>query len=179
MSAADPHPRTSGAPVKTITRRAAAGLGALIAVSFGFVTGSASARVPASGTSQPSRHVGVPMGRHGFELPPEIRAGWVTFRAHTHDPVGHQLEGFRTRHGASAAQVVQDIKDAVSFDAATSVAGTAATRRDAVLVGGPSVDPATPAVVTIALRPGIYHFFDFDDFFTPEQRVTLHTVRVV
>ncbi len=126
-----------------------------------------------------SRHVSVPMGARGFGLPRRVHAGWVTFRAHTADPAGHQLEGFRTKGGASAAQVVDDIKRAVSFDTATSVAGTADTRRDAVLVGGPSVDPRTPVSVTIALPAGTYHFFDFDDFFTPDQQVTMHTLQVV
>jgi hypothetical protein len=126
-----------------------------------------------------SRHVSVPMGARGFALPRRVHAGWVTFRAHTLDPAGHQLEGFRTLGGATPTQVVDDIKRAVSFDPGTSVAGTADTRRDAVLVGGPSVDPRTPVSVTIALRAGTYHFFDFDDFFTPGQHVTLHTLQVV
>ena len=62
---------------------------------------------------------------------------------------------------------------------ATAIAGLADTRHDAVLVGGPSVDPATPVSVTVPLRAATYYFFDFNDFFTAEQQVTLHRMRVV
>lgn len=126
-----------------------------------------------------SRHVVVPMSRAGFSLPTRTHAGWVTFTTRTRDAEGHQLEGFRTRHGARPRQVVDDITRAVSSDQATSVAGTADTRRDAVLVGGPSADPVTPVSTTIALRAGTYWFFDFDDFFIPGKHVTLRRMDVV
>ena len=126
-----------------------------------------------------SRDLTVAVSSAGFILPERVQAGWVTFTATTHDADGHQLEGFRTKGGATAAQVVDDITRAVSFDQATSVAGTADTRRDAELVGGPGVDPVTPVSTTVALSAGTYYFFDFNEFFVPGQRVTLHRMDVV
>src|SRR6476469_3627219 len=92
---------------------AAAGVTAVLGLATAATAGTATA-CPVHG-----RHVAVPMSDAGFTLPEHTQAGWVTFTATTTDPQGHQLEGFRTRNGATPEQVVDDIKRAVSFDQAT------------------------------------------------------------
>ncbi len=122
--------------------------------------------------------VRVVMTTDGFRLPAVLPAGWVTFHASTPDAIGHQLDGFRLRAGASVADVVTGLHRAASYDLAESAAGTRAVARAADLVGGPAVDPVTGVAVSVWLPPGRYWFFDFDDPYTPGQEIRLHPVLV-
>ncbi|SEM42429.1 hypothetical protein [Streptacidiphilus jiangxiensis] len=113
------------------------------------------------------RTVTVDMTNKGFTLPREVRAGFVTFEVSTKDANGHDLQGVRLHKGVTQAQLIADIRLAVSPDPKTAAKGIRQVQRDATLVGGAAVEPSTVVDDTIPLCAGTYWFFDFGQFFVP------------
>lgn len=126
--------------------------------------------------------VDVPMTlADGFDLPDEVRAGWVTFDVSTPDDAPfflHYLQGFRLKHGASTDQVITDFRDALTGAPATAAKAIRDLERHADLVGGAAPSLDTTVSVTLPLTNGTYYFFDMNDFFVPGQQIILDRLKV-
>jgi hypothetical protein len=136
---------------------------------------AAQAATPDTSARKPIKVV---MTNAGFTLPKETRAGFVTFAVSTKDAGGHQLQGLQLHKGVSLAKFTAELRLAVSNNPAQAAAGISAVERDATAVGGASVEPSTGVDVTIPLCEGTYYFFDFNQVFVPNAKITYHRLEV-
>lgn len=114
----------------------------------------------------------------GFTLPASVRPGLVTFRVTTPETTYHGFQGFRTKNGATADQVVADLVEGLSGDTVRAAAGAHALLEHSTLIGG--VVPGAFGAIssTVLMTPGTYYFFDLNDIFIAGLVPRVHTMEV-
>lgn len=108
----------------------------------------------------------------GFSVPATVRPGLVTFRVGSPESGYHAIQGFATKNGATAQDVVNDLTEGLSGDRARQAAGARALLDHSTLIGTVVTTPRAPIEVTVLLKPDTtYYFFDLLDLFIPRTPV--------
>ena len=98
-----------------------------------------------------------------------VRAGIVRFRISTTNvPNGSSVDLFRLRRGVTLTQFAANFNKEFSEDAAVRASGTRALVRDAKFYGLASVQPDSPATVTVKLGAGTYYVAELVPGFKPD-----------
>jgi hypothetical protein len=114
----------------------------------------------------------------GFSLPSHVRSGFVTFKVSSPEDGYHGFQGFRTKNGATLADVMNDFTLGLLGDQAQNAEGARLLLQHATLIGGVVTSSFAPISVTVPMEPGTYFFVDLNDLFngvTPR----VHTLQAV
>ncbi|MGW2858506.1 hypothetical protein [Streptomyces sp. NPDC001205] len=108
--------------------------------------------------------VNVSVDASGIKAPDHALGGLTTFRVHTNDASGRQLQLLRPHDGVPLRTVFDDLAKAVSHTPAVSAQGVSALRGEADAAGGALVTPEVPETFTTRIEPGRLALLDFTAF---------------